>query len=196
MTRPFPGWLGYALLLGLGAAMDILSRDFPAAMPFWMPWEFSWPAFLATLLVLGWFFLGLARVEKRPAAWRVGAFLAGVMLDYAVLQTHVDYYAQHMFFIHRAAHFVLHHLGAFLIALGFAGPTIRAGMPRFLVPLLDARAVRRTMDVMQHPAVAPVLFVGLLYFWLLPQIHTRVMLDADLYDLMNWTMALNGIAFW
>ena len=50
--------------------------------------------------------------------------------------------------------------------------------------------------VMQHPAVAPVLFVGLLYFWLIPQIHTRVMLDANLYDIMNWTMAINGIFFW
>jgi putative membrane protein len=41
-----------------------------------------------------------------------------------------------------------------------------------------------------------VLFVGLLYFWLIPQIHTRVMLDANLYDIMNWTMAINGIFFW
>ncbi|MEJ0041514.1 MAG: cytochrome c oxidase assembly protein [Rhizomicrobium sp.] len=43
---------------------------------------------------------------------------------------------------------------------------------------------------------APVLFVGLLYFWLLPAIHTRVMLDANLYGLMNWTMAINGVMFW
>jgi putative membrane protein len=113
-----------------------------------------------------------------------------------VLQTHVDLYAQHMFFVHRWAHFVLHHAGAFLIALGLAGPTIRAGMPDFVRAVFDTSAVRRTVDFMQHPAVAPVLFVGLLYFWLIPQIHTRVMLDANLYDLMNWTMAVNGIFFW
>jgi len=98
--------------------------------------------------------------------------------------------------VHRWAHFVLHHLGAFLIALGFAGPAIRAGMPDFVRTVFDARAVRRTADFMQHPAVAPVLFVGLLYFWLIPQIHTRVMLDANLYELMNWTMAINGVMFW
>jgi putative membrane protein len=62
--------------------------------------------------------------------------------------------------------------------------------------MLDAKPVRYTMDVLQHPAVAPLLFVGLLYFWLLPAIHTRVMLDVNLYDLMNWTMAINGIMFW
>jgi putative membrane protein len=101
-----------------------------------------------------------------------------------------------MFFVHRWAHFVLHHLGALLIAFGTAGPAVRAGMPGFLRPLLDARPVQRTVDVMQHPAVAPALFVGLLYFWLIPGIHTRVMLDANLYELMNWTMAINGVMFW
>jgi putative membrane protein len=189
-------WLGYALLLMGGAAFYVLCRFYPADLPFWMPWEFSWPIFLATFLTLGWFVRGLSRTEERLAVWRIACFVLGVAIDYAVLQTHIDYYAQHMFFVHRAAHFVLHHLGGFLIALGFAGPTIRAGMPPFLVPLLDTKPVRGAMNVMQHPAVAPVLFVGLLYFWLIPAIHTRVMLDANLYEFMNWTMALNGIAFW
>jgi putative membrane protein len=69
-------------------------------------------------------------------------------------------------------------------------------MPEVAHKLLDLRAVRRTVDVIQHPVVAPVLFIGLLYFWLLPQIHTRVMLDRNLYDLMNWSMAVDGILFW
>ncbi len=196
MTAVSRPWLAYALLLMGGAVVYVLCRYYPADLPFWMPWEFSWPTFLATFLALGWFARGLSKVEERPAAWRIACFVLGVAMDYAVLQTHIDYYAQHMFFVHRAAHFVLHHLGAFLIALGAAGPAIRAGMPSFLAPVLDAKPVRGAMNFMQHPAVAPVLFVGLLYFWLIPEIHTRVMLDAGLYDLMNWTMALNGIAFW
>ncbi len=52
------------------------------------------------------------------------------------------------------------------------------------------------MTCCKNSFVAPVLFVGLLYFWLIPQIHTYVMLDRNLYDLMNWTMALNGVMFW
>ena len=191
-------WLAYGALLLLGGAMDVACRLFPVEMPFWMPWEFSWPEFLVTALALAWFARGMMLLpeDERPALWRILCFVLGVALDYAVLQTHVDYYAQHMFFVHRWAHFILHHAAAFLIALGFAGPAIRAGMPDFLRPVIDARAVRRTVDFMQHPAIAPVLFVGLLYFWLIPQIHTRVMLDANLYDLMNWTMAINGIFFW
>jgi putative membrane protein len=192
------GWLAYGALLLAGGALYVLCRLYPADLPFWMPWEFSWPVYLATALSFAWFFRGLSRLpaSERPAMWRNAAFMIGVLADYAVLQTHVDYLAQHMFFVHRWAHFVLHHTGAFLIALGASGPVIRAGMPDFLKPLIDARPVQRVVDYMQHPAVAPVLFVGLLYFWLTPGIHTRVMLDRSLYDIMNWTMAINGIFFW
>jgi putative membrane protein len=195
---PSRAWLAYAALLAVGGAMYVLCALYPADLPFWMPWEFSWPVFLVTALSLAWFFRGRTMLvaEERPGAFRTLCFVLGVALDYAVLQTHVDFYAQHMFFVHRAAHFVLHHLGAFLIALGAAGPSIRAGMPDFARPVLDAKPVRAVCDVMQHPAVAPLLFVGLLYFWLIPAIHTRVMLDANLYAVMNWTMAINGIFFW
>jgi putative membrane protein len=191
-------WFAYGALLAAGGVLYVLCRLFPADLPFWMPWEFSWPVYLATALSLAWFFRGLSRLPatERPVLWRNAAFMLGVLANYAVLQTHVDYLAQHMFFVHRWAHFVLHHAGAFLIALGVAGPVMRAGMPGFLKPLIDNHPVRRVVDFMQHPAVAPFLFVGLLYFWLFPEIHTRVMLDRNLYDIMNWTMAINGIFFW
>jgi len=113
-----------------------------------------------------------------------------------VLQTRVDYYAQHLFFAHRWAHFVLHHAGAFAIAMGMSGEVVYAGLPDFLKPLVKARPVRAVVDVLQHPVIAPMLFVGLLYFWLIPAIHTYVMLDARLYQVMNWTMAINGVMFW
>jgi putative membrane protein len=192
------GWYGYGVLLVTGAALDILCRVLPSELPFWLPWEFSWPVFLATALTLAWFWVGWRRLpsSERPASWRVACFVAGVTSVYVVLQTHVDYLAQHMFFVHRWAHFVLHHAGPFFIALGAAGPALRAGMPAFLLPVVNATATRRTIDFLQHPAVAPLLFVGLLYFWLIPAIHTRVMLDSNLYDLMNWSMALNGVMFW
>jgi putative membrane protein len=188
-------WLPYGGLFVLGFALDMACQLFPAHLPFWMPWEFSWPVYAAVTLTLLWFWRGW-RAGARIARWRAACFILGVLSFYVVLQTHIDYWAQHMFFVHRAAHFVLHHAGAFFIGLAAAGPVLRAGMPAFLLPLIDARPVRRILDMLQHPAVAPLLFVGLLYFWLLPAIHTRVMLDSDLYDLMNVTMAINGVMFW
>jgi putative membrane protein len=191
-------WLWYGALLTLGAVLYVACRFYPADLPVWMPWEFSWPEFLATGLILAWFWRGLKILPQaqQPALWRKICFVLGVASFYIVLQTHIDYYAQHMFFVHREAHFVLHHLGAFLIALGMSGEVIYAGMPDFLKPLVTARPVRALVDFLQHPAIAPTLFVGLLYFWLIPSIHTYVMLDSDLYEVMNWTMAINGVMFW
>ncbi len=191
-------WPLFFACLALGGALDFLCTAYPASLPFWLPWEFSWPVCLATALTLAWFMRGLRCLpqQDRPPLWRRAAFLIGLIGNYAVLQSHFDYFAQHMFFVHRWAHFWLHHSGGFLIAFGLAGPVLRAGMPAFLRPLLEAKPVRATFDILQSRAVAPLLFVGLLYFWLLPPLHTRVMLDRSLYDLMNATMALNGIMFW
>jgi len=198
MTAPAKDWFWYGGLLGLGAALYIVCRLFPAALPFWLPWEFSWPEYLATVLTLAWFFRGLKLLPKdrHPPGWRLACFVLGVASFYIVLQTRIDYYAQHMFFVHRWAHFVLHHAGAFLIALGMSGQVVWAGMPGFLKPVIASRPVQATLSSLQHPVMAPFLFVGLLYFWLIPQIHTQVMLDANLYELMNWTMAVNGVMFW
>lgn len=188
----------YGPVFALGAVLYVVCRLYPAELPTWLPWEFSWPEYLASVLTLGWFARGLKVLPKaeHPPLWRIVCFVMGVASFWIVLQTRIDYYAQHMFFVHRAAHFVLHHSGAFLIALGMGGPVLYAGMPNFLKPVVMARPVQRTLAVLQHPVMAPFLFVGLLYFWLIPQIHTRVMLDANLYELMNWTMAVNGVMFW
>lgn len=191
-------WFAYDALLVLGAALYVICRYFPADLPIWMPWEFSWPVFLATGLSLAWFFRGLTKIPaaERPPVWRIACFLVGVVSDYAVLQTHFDFYAQHMFFMHRWSQFVIHHSAPMLIALGVSGPVIYAGMPDFLKPLVTARPVKAVMDVLQNKLVAPLMFVAMLYFWLLPGFHTRAMLDRNLYDLMNWSMAINGIMFW
>lgn len=195
MTR-IPLW--YIAVLLLGTAFYTICRFLPADLPAWMPWEFSWSEYLATALTFIWFGRGLTALPKdrHPPLWRLVCFVVGVASFYIVLQTRIDYYAQHMFFVHRWAHFVLHHAGAFLIAMGMCGEVLWAGLPGFLKPMVRSRAVQATMNFLQHPAMAPFLFVGLLYFWLIPAIHTRVMLDANLYALMNWTMALNGVMFW
>jgi putative membrane protein len=198
MPRLGKDWLWYGALLAAGAALYLVCALYPAYLPFWLPWEFSWPIYLVTVLTLAWFVRGLRILPKaqHPPLWRLICFVAGLASVWIVLQTRIDYYAQHMFFVHRWAHFVLHHAGAFLIALGMSGPVVWAGMPDFLKPVVASRPVRAVVSFLQHPVVAPFLFVGLLYFWLIPGIHTRVMLDANLYELMNWTMAINGVMFW
>src|SRR5262245_34424075 len=144
LKAPSRDWLAFAGLIVTGGVIDTLVRLAPADLPAWMPWEFSWPVFLVTTLSLAWYWrgLGLVRGDDRPAWWRIASFVLGVLSMYAVLQTRIDYYAQHMFFVHRWAHFVLHHAGAFLVAIGAAGPVMRAGMPPFVTALFESRPVR------------------------------------------------------
>ena len=148
MTR-ISSWVWYGALLVAGAVLWIIGRSFPAHLPVFLPWEFHWAEFLAMFLLLAWFWRGLQILPKdeQPALWRKASFVLGVLSFYVVLQTRIDYYAQHLFFAHRWAHFVLHHAGAFLIALGMSGPVLYAGMPDFLKPLVTARPVKAALEI-------------------------------------------------
>jgi putative membrane protein len=192
------GIAAYAAILALGALLWWLSASHPALVPFWMPWDFSPAEYLATALVLLWFYRGLASAPaaERPAMWRRVAFLIGVAAIYAVLQTRFDYWSQHMFFLHRLQHVAMHHLGPFLVALGGAGATLRRGMPLWLRQAIECPAVTGVVRVLQQPLLAAFLFVGLIYFWLIPPVHFRAMIDWRLYAVMNWSMVLDGILFW
>jgi putative membrane protein len=188
----------YGVVLALGGLLFWLSVERPALSPDWTAWDFSWSEYLATALTLFWYCRGLARApaDARPPIWRRAAFMMGILAIYAVLQTRFDYMAQHMFFLNRAQHVVMHHLGPFLVALGWPGAAIREGMPAWARRVADNRRLAALVRFLQRPILAASLFVGLFYFWLIPPIHFRAMLDARLYAVMNWSMVLDGILFW
>ena len=185
-------------LVALGALLWWVSRYHAAQMPAWGPWDFSWGWYLAAAFGLWWYAAGLMRsgAGERPAWWRTVAYVAGVVVIYIVLQTHFEYLAEHMFFLNRVQHVVMHHVGPFLVVLAWPGGVLRRGMPAFLTPLVDARPVRAVIRVLQQPVLATVLFVGLVALWLIPPVHFRAMIDPQLYQVMNWSMVLDGLLFW
>ncbi len=190
--------VAYGAIAVIGIALSWLSAVHPALMPVWAPWDFSPPEYLATALVLFWFLRGLASVPSvaQPPAWRSAAFLLGLAAIYAVLQTRFEYFSQHVFYLNRIQHVVMHHFGPFLIALGMPGAVIKQGIPGWLRRVSESRPVVLVLRVLQQPAIAGLLFSGSFFFWLIPVIHLRAMLDPRLYALMNWTMVLDGILFW
>jgi putative membrane protein len=174
-----------------------------AALAFLVPWEFSPLAFVLCGGGVAAYVAGLRRMPRaeRPGAWRRIAFFTGVGLVWIVMQTRFDYYAQHMFFMHRIQHLVLHHLGAFLIAIANPIAALGYGLPRPLVegvlkPLWRRPGMQLAVRSVQNVWVAPMLFVGLLFFWLTPPIHFVAMLSPDWYWVMNWSMLIDGILFW
>lgn len=143
--------------------------------------------------VRGWRWL--VKQGRGPAWWRPLLFFIGALLCYLVMHTQFDYYARFVFFMHRLQHMVLHHLGAFLIALSNPLPIFAAAAGDRRFPRLAAlwRPIRR---VLFDPLVATVLFVGLIFFWLWPAVHFDAMLNLNLYELMSWSMLVDGVIFW
>jgi len=175
-----------------------------AVVRFLEPYEFS-PT--VALLCTGtlWLFLRgqsqLARNNRALGPWRVISFLLGMILMYGALQTRFDFLSQHMFFIHRIQHMLLHHLAPFLIALSAPQAAIMAGMPASLQkslvePVRHSRLAQRIYRGIQRPTTSAFLFVALIYLWLFPDIHFYAMLNVQLYNVMNWSMAIDGLLFW
>jgi putative membrane protein len=201
-----PRWGAFerADLVIIGAALATtvllwwLCADHPSILPFWAPWEFSATQFLAVFLTVAWYVRGviIAAPADRPPAWRQAAFFLGMAAIYTVLLTRFEYMAQHMFFLNRVQHMVMHHVGPFLIAVSWPGGPLVRGMPAPARRLIDSRPVGRVMRVVQQPFVAGILFAGLIVLWLQPEVHFRAMIDPRLYAVMNWSMVLDGVLFW
>jgi len=182
----------------LGVFLWWMSTYRMTELPYWAPWDFSPHWFVATVLAAYWYGCGLARTPaaERPALWRTIFYYAGIALIWIVLQTRFEYMAQHMFFLNRAQHVVMHHIGPFLIALGWPGETLMAGMPETARRLTRCRLLKAVVRVIQQPFLAAVLFLGLIALWLTPPIHFRAMIDPALYTVMNWSMVVDGLFFW
>jgi putative membrane protein len=185
---------GGLIILAGGLVLWFLCARDPAALPAIAPWQFSWPAFLTAAFALLWFARGCRAVPV--ARWRRVMFAAGVVSVYAVLQTHFDYWAQHMFFLNRIQHFVMQDLGPFMIGLATPSEALRAGMPRRLRRMIEAPAIRRLAGPLQQPLLVVILFTGLLILWLIPSVQFRAMLDPSLYSVMNGSMVASGLLFW
>jgi len=168
-----------------------------------LPWQFSPTLFTLFAVTLTLYVRGLGVLRRSGARigfWRPFTFFLGFALSYAMLQTYVDYLSAHMFWIHRFQHLILHHIGPVLMVLAGPDRVLRAGIPagvrRLRIPPWLGTPIRILFRFVQHPIVAPILFVGIIFFWLTPSIHFTAMIDTRRFDLMNWSMLADGLLFW
>lgn len=169
-------------------------------LAFFIPWEFAWLVQISIWGTLWIYWRGL-RKSAKPGFWPILGFVIGMLLMYVVTQTHFDYWSQYMFFVHRGQHLILHHLAPFLIVLSRPAQVLSAGLPIIIKNWFSQqrqlqRILRSCYLLLQQPVIACTLFVGLIWFWLTPDIHFDAMLSERLYWIMNWSMALDGLLFW
>ncbi|HEY7976209.1 MAG TPA: cytochrome c oxidase assembly protein, partial [Ktedonobacterales bacterium] len=168
------------------------------------PWDFSVTVLTFCLGGVLLYARGLAALGRAgstaPARWRQGTFYLGMLLIYLPLQTRYDYLAQHMFWMHRLQHFLLHDFASLLVALAWPWPVFGAGLPSAWRATLrrcwQSAPLRALYAFVTQPLIAFTLFVGLIYLWLWPSVHFRAMLSLSEYKAMNWSVALDGLLFW
>jgi putative membrane protein len=189
--------LAAAVLLG-GAALWWASTAWPADLPVFLPWEFSWIEYLGLVFPFVWYCHGLALTPRarRPGWPRRIAFFLGTALIYGVMETRYVYFSQHMFLLNRIQHASMHHIGPFLIALAWPGETIARACPDRVLRLCRSQPVQRGLAVLMNPVIAAVLFAGLVILWLQPPVQFRMMISPPLYLVMNLSMVLDGLLFW
>ncbi len=98
--------------------------------------------------------------EGRPVpSWRIGSFVAGVLLVTVVQLPPLDDLADSVLVAHMIQHIVIGDIASLLIVLGLTGPVIQ--------PLLHMRATR-PLRQLASPAIAVVLWALDLYAWHVP----------------------------
>jgi len=163
-----------------------------------LPWEFS-PVVLATVVIVVTLYArGASRAVGPIARSRYLMFYLGILLIYCALQTSWDYYASHMFFVHRLQHFVLHDVGPALLAASAPAGELVRGLPRWMSRHIATMAVRLrpVARVIFDPWTATALYVASLIVWIWPSVHFDVMLSNGLYRLMNWSVVVGDLPFW
>lgn len=176
----------------------------PSFFSYIEPYQFYPTFFIGCFAPAALFWLGLRQRRRQglyTGFWRIFSFYLGLIMIYVVMQTYVDYLSQHMFWVHRVQHLILHHIAPILIVLSYPHEVMGDGLPerwrtRVLLPIWNSLPVRACYVFLQNPIVAPLLFVGLIYFWLTPSIHFDAMLSETLYEVMSWSMVLDGLLFW
>ncbi len=167
------------------------------------PYDFYPSVLLGSLLAATWYAVGFVRSARSGSALRISralAYFVGVLLIYRVLQTRIDYWSQHMFYVHRLHQFVLHYLAPFLIMATAPGKVLAAAWPKRFNTHMDrwtaAPALQMLLRFVLDPVIAVSCFAGLVVLWAIPPVHFYTMLSARLYGLMNWSMAISGLVFW
>lgn len=163
-----------------------------------LPWELSPTVLVTVALVAILYVRGAGRTEPPTSPGRRFVFGLGLFLIYAALQTRWDYYASHMFFVHRIQHLVLHDVGPALLVATGPGAVLACGLPAAARRRLGGvkAMLRVPARILLDPFTATLMYIGSLLLWLWPGVHFDVMLSGWLYKTMNWSVVLGDLPFW
>ena len=126
--------------------------------------------------------------EHRPAPrWRVGSFIAGVLLMTAVQLPPFDDLGDKLLVAHMVQHLVIGDVASLAIVLGLTGPVLQ--------PLLHMRPTR-PLRRLASPVVALVLWALDLYAWHVPFFYQLAIRHDLVHALEHACMLWFGVLLW
>lgn len=169
----------------------------------WTAWNVTSDIVIATLLVAALYSRGLWRLRHKTGGmriWRHVSFFAGLIAVFLALQSPIDPIAERNFLVHQIQHLLIRMVAPMLIFLSAPQGMLVAGMPdvvqrRVLGPVISNNIIRSAVDVLVQPATATFFFIGVLYFWQVPEIHNVALLNDYVHYLMHISLFAAGMLF-
>jgi putative membrane protein len=144
-------------------------------------------------LLFGWLFaLGVGPFRQRIAPgtafprWSALSFYLGLVIVYLAVGSPLDQIGeQFLFCAHMTQHMLLIYFGPVLFIFG---------TPSWLIDwLLKPEPVRKTMQVLTHPACGGLLFTFIYTIWHIPALYEVALHDRRIHVLEHWTMFSLGL---
>ena len=154
----------------------------------------------AALYTLGWFAIRRTRREQF-AAWRLGAFLAGIGIIWIAIASPLDGFADALLSAHMIEHLLLMSLAPPLLLLGWPQvPVLRGlraiGLTNLLGFLLRSSGLRAVGRFLIHPAVAWLAMNLSFLIWHIPRAYDFALEHERWHDVEHLCFLVTSILFW
>ncbi|HXD44332.1 MAG TPA: cytochrome c oxidase assembly protein [Pseudolabrys sp.] len=167
-----------------------------------LDWEFEPDIVIGTLLACLIYAAGLRRDHSgaKHHTLRHVSYFAGVASIFLALESPVDAFADHLFWVHQVQHMLLRMIGPMLIMFSAPQAVLIRGLPRsfregVLAPVVGNGGMRSLFGLLAAAPVITVLFIGALYVWQYPPIHNAAILSDGIHYTMHITMLGAGLLF-
>lgn len=157
-------------------------------------WTWAPGVLLALVLALGLYVTRWRAVRAKDGArgastWRLLSFCAGLAMVFLALVSPVDRLSEQLAVMHMAQHVLLLDFAPILLILGTTKTLLRPVTRR-------VHEVERRAGWLAHPAVAVLLYAGLLWLWHIPSLYDAALEHSGVHVVEHLAFSLAGGLYW
>jgi len=124
-----------------------------------------------------------------PSAWRLLAFLAGILVLAAALISPIDRLGEQLLVMHMVQHVLLLDVAPILLILGLTKVLLRPATRR-------VHALERRAGVFALPLFAVVLYTAAMWAWHVPALYDAAVRHSGIHVLEHLTFSVAGFLYW